>query len=110
MLAIGRAMMSDPELLLVDELSLGLMPAADDDCYGVLNWQREEILAVLLVEQSADRVVEAADRIAAIETGRIAWSGTGAEAARNDAVARAYLGSEPDVRADASELTREARG
>ena len=110
MLAIGRAMMSDPELLLVDELSLGLMPAADDDCYGVLNSQREEILAVLLVEQSADRVVEAADRIAAIETGRIAWSGTGAEATRNDAVARAYLGSEPDGRADDSELTGEAKG
>ncbi|MCY4458785.1 MAG: hypothetical protein OXC26_00045 [Albidovulum sp.] len=110
MLAIGRAMMFDPELLLVDDLSLGLMPAADGDCYRALNSLREEISAILQVEQSTDRVVEAGDRIAVIETGRIARTGTGAEAARNDAVARAYLGSEPDGRADDSELTGEAKG
>ena len=104
MLAIGRAMMADPELLLIDELSLGLMPTAIDDCYEVLRSLREKNLAILLVEQSTDRVVEAADRMAVIETGRIVWTGTGAEAADDEAVARAYLGLDPDgqVKSDES--------
>ena len=98
MLAIGRAMMADPKLLLIDELSLGLMPTAIDDCYDVLRSLRRGNLAILLVEQSTDRVVEAADRMAVIETGRIVWEGTGAEASGDEAIAKAYLGLESDGR------------
>jgi branched-chain amino acid transport system ATP-binding protein len=92
MLAIGRAMMAAPSVLLVDELSLGLMPIAVDECYRVLRGLQDAGLAILLVEQSTERVLDAADRIAVLESGRLAWTGTGAEAASNSAIVEAYLG------------------
>ena len=92
MLAIGRAVMADPTVLLVDELSLGLMPIAVDECYGVLRRLQADGLAILLVEQSTERVLHAADRLAVLESGRLAWTGTGAEAADNSAIVEAYLG------------------
>ena len=92
MLAIGRAVMAEPKLLLVDELSLGLMPLVIDECYRVLQRLRDRGLAILLVEQSTERVLQSADRIAVLESGRLAWSGSGAEAASNSAIVEAYLG------------------
>jgi len=92
MLAIGRAVMADPTVLLVDELSLGLMPIAVDECYRVLRVLQADGLAILLVEQSTERVLHAANRIAVLESGRLAWTGTGTEAAANSAIVDAYLG------------------
>jgi len=92
MLAIGRAIMADPAVLLVDELSLGLMPKAVDECYRVLERLRAEGLAILLVEQSTERVLHAAARVAVLESGRLAWTGTGPEAIVDTAGVAAYLG------------------
>ena len=92
MLAIGRAMMAEPSLLLIDELSLGLMPIAVDECYQVLSELQRDGLAILLVEQSTERVVHTADRIAILESGRLAWIGRGTDAAADSAVAETILG------------------
>lgn len=92
MLAMGRGMMADPKVLLVDELSLGLMPIAVDECYRVLKRLQAEGIAILLVEQSTDRVLHVADKIAVLETGRLAWTGTGAEAIGNSSIVDSYLG------------------
>ncbi|MFQ5565309.1 MAG: ABC transporter ATP-binding protein [Paracoccaceae bacterium] len=92
MLAIGRAIMAEPSVLLVDELSLGLMPIAVDECYRVLGGLQADGLAILLVEQSTERVLHVASRIAVLESGRLAWTGSGAEAAQDSAVVDAYLG------------------
>ena len=92
MLAIGRAVMASPSVLLVDELSLGLMPIMVDECYRVLRALQADGLAILLVEQSTERVLHAANRIAVLESGRLAWTGTGAQAADNTAIVDAYLG------------------
>ena len=92
MLAIGRAMMAEPSLLLIDELSLGLMPIAVDECYRALADLQRDGLAILLVEQSTERVLHTANRIAILESGRLAWTGRGSEAAGDPAVADAILG------------------
>jgi branched-chain amino acid transport system ATP-binding protein len=92
MLAIGRAVMANPSVLLVDELSLGLMPIAVDECYRVLRALQTDGLAILLVEQSTERVLSAATRLAVLESGRLAWTGSGAQAADNSAIVAAYLG------------------
>ena len=95
MLAIGRALMAGPRLLMVDELSLGLMPRAIDTCYEVLRrLAREEGLAVLMVDQSTDRALEVADAVCVMESGRVGWSGSGGDARRNvEEVRKAILGA-----------------
>ena len=93
MLAIGRSMMAKPGVLLIDELSLGLMPIVIDECYSVLSRLREEGLAILLVEQSTERVLQTADQIVVLESGRVAWKGTSLDASENEAILEAYLGS-----------------
>ena len=92
MLALGRGMMAQPLLLLVDELSLGLMPIAIEECYSALERLRQEGIAILLVEQSTERVLHAAQRVAILESGRLVWVGTGDEAIGNTMIADAYLG------------------
>lgn len=92
MLAVGRALMARPTVLLIDELSLGLMPIAIEECYRALHALRETGLAVLLVEQSTERVIDAADRIAIMELGRVAWIGSGDDATKDNAILRTYLG------------------
>ena len=92
MLAVGRAMMAEPSLLLVDELSLGLMPIAVDECYRALSDLQANDLAILLVEQSTERVLHTADRIAILESGRLAWTGRGSEAIGDSAVVDTILG------------------
>ena len=92
MLAVGRAMMAEPSLLLIDELSLGLMPIAVDECYRALSDLQVDGLAILLVEQSTERVLHTADRIAILESGRLAWTGRGSDAIGDSTVVDAILG------------------
>ena len=80
MLAIGRAIMSAPRLLLVDELSLGLMPKVVDECYAALARLQAEGLAIVLVEQNTERAVSVADRVVVLDSGHLAWSGSGEQA------------------------------
>jgi branched-chain amino acid transport system ATP-binding protein len=93
MLAIARAMMSRPRLLLCDEPSLGLAPIITQDLFRILaQTSREEGMALLIVEQNANLALKTADRAYVLETGRIVATGTGAELLADDTVKRAYLG------------------
>jgi branched-chain amino acid transport system ATP-binding protein len=83
MLAIGRALMSQPRLLLVDELSLGLMPRMIDLCIDALKKLNKEGLAILLVEQNTSRALDLADNVCVLASGRSVFQGS-AEAARRD--------------------------
>jgi len=76
MLAIGRALMSQPKVLLVDEMSLGLMPKVVDECYEVLNDLKQKNVAIVLVEQNTERALNAADRVLLIEASQVTWQGT----------------------------------
>ena len=92
MLAIGRALMTRPRLIMIDELSVGLMPKVIDLCYQALQTLRGEGMTVLLVEQNTERVLKVADDICVLESGRTVWQGS-AEAARQDPdLTAAYLG------------------
>ncbi len=93
MLAIGRALMSGPRLLLIDEPSLGLSPLLVEQVFDALAaLNREEKLSVLLVEQNMAAALEVAKRAYVMQTGAIALSGEAAELAASDEVRRAYLG------------------
>lgn len=92
MLAIGRALMARPKLLMIDELSLGLMPKVIDLCYRALQKLREEGLTILLVEQNTDRALSVADQVCVLESGRTVWRGSAQDAARDPDMAAAYLG------------------
>ena len=93
MCAIGRGLMARPELLLIDELSLGLAPMVVDDLLGAVDTiHREEGLSFLLVEQDVQIALERADRGYVIESGRIVATGTGRELLTSDRVRAAYLG------------------
>lgn len=91
MLAIGRALMSRPELLLVDELSLGLAPIVVRDIYKVLKLVGERI-TLILVEQNVHQVLRQTDRAYLMETGRIVRSGNSREFLEDPAIKSAYLG------------------
>ncbi len=92
MLAIGRALMARPSILLIDELSLGLMPKMVDECYEVLISLKSDGLTIVLVEQNTERVLQVADRVAVLESGNLSWTGTGADAIGKSRVVNAYLG------------------
>ena len=92
MVAIGRALMSSPRILLLDEPSLGLSPLMAAELFAALGRIRESGIGVLLVEQNARRSLAIADRAYLIETGRIVGEGTAAAMRDNAAVRRAYLG------------------
>lgn len=92
MLAFGRALMSRPNLLLVDELSLGLMPKVIDICYGVLSELKQQGLAIVLVEQSTQRALEVADEVTVLESGKSVWSGEAKDARDNSEMIDAILG------------------
>jgi branched-chain amino acid transport system ATP-binding protein len=93
MLAIARALMARPKLLLLDEPSFGLAPLVVKDIFGIMRRIRDEQkVSILLVEQNARIALELADTAYLLETGRIVKSGTSAEMRNDDAVRRAYLG------------------
>jgi branched-chain amino acid transport system ATP-binding protein len=93
MLAMARAMMSEPRLLLLDEPSLGLAPLIILDIFRVIATMRELGLTILLVEQMATQALAAADRAYVLETGRITLEGSGTELLNNAQVRAAYLGA-----------------
>ena len=95
MLAIGRALMSKPKLLLVDELSLGLMPKIIDACYGAIDSLKTKDMAILLVEQSTQRALEVADTVTVLESGRQVWAATAREARHSADMIDACLGLKP---------------
>ena len=92
MLAIGRALMSQPRLLMLDEPSQGIMPKLVDDIFRAIQRIRDLGLTVLLVEQRLVEALEIADRAYVLQTGRIVMSGPAADIAADKAVRRAYLG------------------
>lgn len=92
MLAIGRALMARPRLIMIDELSLGLMPKVIDQCYRALLQLRSEGMTVLLVEQNTDRVLSIADEVCVLESGRMVWGGTAADARKDTTLANVFLG------------------
>ena len=93
MLAVGRAMMSNPRLLLLDEPSLGLAPLLVKEIFNVIKRIRERGVTVLLVEQNAHMSLNIADRAYVLETGSIVMSGDAKEIERDPRVKEAYLGA-----------------
>jgi branched-chain amino acid transport system ATP-binding protein len=97
MVAVGRALMAQPDLLAVDELSLGLAPMVVDElAHHLVELNRDTGMAVLLVEQNARLALELCPRAYVLETGRISLSGPSAELAESPAVRAAYLGGALD--------------
>jgi branched-chain amino acid transport system ATP-binding protein len=92
MLAIGRALMAKPRLLLLDEPSMGLAPNLVDHVLAVIRALKDDQLTILLVEQNARAALAIADRAYVLETGRITLSGTAAEIQADARVREAYLG------------------
>jgi branched-chain amino acid transport system ATP-binding protein len=92
MLSIGRAMMSNPKLLLIDELSLGLMPKIIDLCYEAITELKRDGLTILIVEQSTQRALEVADHVCVLESGKEVWQGTAEKARDNAGLIDALLG------------------
>ena len=92
MLAIGRALMSHPRLLMLDEPSMGLAPILVEQIFDIIRQLHKEGTTILLVEQNAQMALSVADRAYVMETGKITLSGTGAELAASDEVKKAYLG------------------
>ncbi|HWR61541.1 MAG TPA: ABC transporter ATP-binding protein [Clostridia bacterium] len=93
MLAMGRGLMSDPELILLDEPSLGLAPLLVQTVFDIILDIRNMNKTILLVEQNAYKALSIADRAYVLEQGRIAMEGTAAEIAGNPSIKKAYLGS-----------------
>jgi branched-chain amino acid transport system ATP-binding protein len=92
MLAIGRALMAEPRLLLVDELSLGLMPKMVDLCLQALLDLKREGVAILLVEQNTARALDVADTVYVLSSGAVVFAGTAAEAKSQHSLFAAFLG------------------
>ena len=92
MLAVGRALMSRPKLLLLDEPSLGLAPLVVQDIFSIIREINKQGVTVLLVEQNANMALKIADLAYVLETGIITMSGTGAELLADSRVKEAYLG------------------
>ena len=92
MLAVGRALMSRPKLMMMDEPSLGLAPLVVRDIFEIIKEINRQGVTVLLIEQNANMALKTADHGYVLETGRITLSGTGHELLTNEAVKKAYLG------------------
>jgi branched-chain amino acid transport system ATP-binding protein len=92
MLAIGRALMTQPKLLLLDEPSLGLAPIIIQQIFAIIEQLRKDGVTVFLVEQNANQALKLADRAYVLENGRIVMQGTGAELLVDPKVRDAYLG------------------
>ena len=92
MLAVGRALMCDPKILLMDEMSLGLAPIIINEIFDKIKELNKTGMSILLIEQNARQALRIADRAYVIENGRIALEGTGQELLNNPQVKEAYLG------------------
>ena len=92
MLAMGRALMSSPKLLMLDEPSMGLAPILVEQVFEIITRLHKAGTTILLVEQNAEMALAVADRAYVMETGRITLSGTGKELAASEEVQKAYLG------------------
>ena len=92
MLAVGRALMSRPRLMMLDEPSLGLAPLVVQDIFSIIREINRQGVPVLLIEQNANMALKTADLAYVLETGSITLSGTGAELLANEKVKEAYLG------------------
>ena len=93
MLAVGRALMARPKLIMMDEPSLGLAPLVVRDIFSIIRQINRQGVTILLIEQNANMALKVADKAYVMETGRITMSGTGRELLDNDAVRAAYLGT-----------------
>ena len=94
MLAIGRALMSHPTLLLLDEPSMGLAPKLIQQIFAIIKEIREQGTTILLVEQNAAQALKIADQAYILETGEVVRTGSGRELAADDSVRAAYLGGD----------------
>jgi branched-chain amino acid transport system ATP-binding protein len=93
MLAVGRALMLRPKLLLLDEPSFGIAPLVVREMFGIFRrLNREQGTSILLVEQNASIALELADHAYLIETGRIVFAGSSADIRNNEQLRRSYLG------------------
>lgn len=92
MLAMGRAMMSDPKIIVMDEPSMGLSPLLVKEVFSIIKAMHESGITVLLVEQNAKMALSIADRAYVLETGNITLSGTGKELSESEDIKKAYLG------------------
>ena len=92
MLAMGRALMSKPRLMMLDEPSMGLAPILVDQIFEIIETLNKAGTTILLVEQNAQMALSIADRAYVLETGRIVNTGTGKELLNDDSVKKAYLG------------------
>ncbi len=95
MVAIGRALMGQPRLLMLDEPSLGLAPLVVEDIFQVINRLNSQGVTILLIEQNAHQALELANRAYILEQGSIVGAGSGRDLLHNDEVRQAYLGLEP---------------
>ncbi len=92
MLAMGRALMSHPKLMMLDEPSMGLAPILVEQIFDIIKKLHESGTTILLVEQNAEMALQIADRAYVLESGRVTMTGTGAELAASDEIKKAYLG------------------
>jgi branched-chain amino acid transport system ATP-binding protein len=92
MLAMGRALMSKPRIILMDEPSMGLSPIFVEEIFSIIREISSEGTTVLLVEQNAKKALEIANRAYVLETGNIVLSGDAHELMNNDSIKKAYLG------------------
>ena len=92
MLAVGRALMSRPQLMMMDEPSLGLAPLIVQDIFSIIKEVNKTGVTILLIEQNANMALKTADLAYVLETGKIVLSGTGKELLENESVKEAYLG------------------
>jgi branched-chain amino acid transport system ATP-binding protein len=92
MLAMGRALMSRPKLMMLDEPSMGLAPILVEQIFEIVKSLHKAGTTILLIEQNAQMALSVADRGYVLETGKIVATGTGAELLNNEAVKKAYLG------------------
>ena len=92
MLAMSRALMSHPKIMMLDEPSMGLAPILVDQIFDIIKQLHAAGTTILLVEQNASKALQIADRAYVLETGKITLSGTGAELAQSPEVKKAYLG------------------
>ena len=91
MLAIGRALMTNPRLVVLDEATEGLAPLIREEIWTCLSEIRRTGASILVIDKNVDRLVKLADRHVVIEKGRVVWTGTSEELARTPAVKDAYL-------------------